>query len=103
MHYKTIALELLNQHPKNHKKPRNHHSLLQTVERFARDLKMSHEAWKERLSVTMLESSSSQIAAEALEIAVMELENSLKAVSLDDSEPPSIDQLMAFIARRQIP
>ena len=49
MQYKTIILELLQQ-TRRYDQLRKDRKLLPTMERYARELKTSHEAWKELLS-----------------------------------------------------
>jgi len=98
MQYKTIVLELLQQKPEIHEQLRKDRKLLTTMEQFARDLKSSHEAWKETLSQERQGSDPSQIASEALEMALKELEDRLSAESLpNDSETLSLDAAMASI------
>jgi hypothetical protein len=81
MQYKTIVLELLQEHPEIHKELQRNRTLLPTLEVYARDLRMSHEVWKERLSGVRPESDPNQIASEALEIALKELEEYLHSKS----------------------
>ena len=50
MQYKTIILELLQQRPEIHEQLRKDRKLLPAMEFYARELKTSHEAWKETLS-----------------------------------------------------
>ena len=68
MQYKTIVLELLQQHPEIHQHLQSRRTLLATMELYARELKTSHKAWKARLSQALPGSNPSQIASEALEI-----------------------------------
>ena len=49
MQYKTIIYELLQQRPQMHEQLRKERKLLTTLELYARELKTSHEAWKEAL------------------------------------------------------
>ena len=98
MQYKTIVLELLQQRPEMHDQLRKDRKLLPTVERYARELKTSHEAWKETLRQERPGSDQTQIASEALEMALKELEDHLPPAShLSDSETLSLDAAMAFI------
>jgi hypothetical protein len=61
-------------------------------------LKASHETWKETLTKAKPDSQPSQIASEALEMAIKELEARLPSVSpLAEGEPLSLDQAMAFV------
>ena len=100
MQYKTIVLEILQQRPQLHDQLRKDRKLLETVNLYARELKTSHEAWKEQLSETRPGSESSQIASEALELALKDLEGRLPSESpQDDHEPLSLDAAMAFIRR----
>jgi hypothetical protein len=95
MHYKTIILELLQQHPEIHNQLRSKRMLLPTLELHARQLKTRHEAWRERLSRARPGSDPSQVASEALEIALKELEDFLGPP--DDSEPLTVEAAIAFI------
>ena len=98
MQYKTIVLELLQQRPEVHEQLRVNRRLLPTVELYARELKTSHEAWKETLSEAKPGSDQSQIASEAMEMALRELEDRLPSGHHPDSnEPLSLDGAMAFI------
>jgi hypothetical protein len=95
MRYKTIVLELLQQHPEIHTQLRSKRMLLPTMEVYASQLKTRHETWMEHLSRTGPGGGPSQVANEALEIALKELENSLG--SPDDSEPIFAEPAIEFI------
>ena len=98
MQYKTIVLELLWERAQLHQQLRQTHRLLPTLETLARELKASHETRKETLAQAKPDSQPSQIASEALEMAIKELEDRLPSVSpLDEGEPLSLDQAMAFV------
>jgi hypothetical protein len=98
MQYKTIVLELLQQRPEMHEQLRKDRKLLPALEFYAKELKTCHEAWKETLSQTKPGSNPSQIASEAMEIALKELEDRLPSAShQDNNEPLSLDAAMAFI------
>lgn len=98
MLYKTIILELLQQRPEMHEQLRKERNLLPTMEIYAKELKESHEAWKEVLSQAKPGSDQSQTASEALEMALKELEDRLPPASpMDDHEALSLDQAMAFV------
>lgn len=104
MHYKTMILELLQQHPETYRQLCKTRTLLPTLEFYARRLKTSHEAWKDCLSQGTLVSTPSQLASEALEFALKELETFLEARFLpDESQPLSLDAAMAFINGRTPP
>lgn len=77
MRYKTMALELLQEHPETYDRLRRGR-LLPALERYARELKSSHEAWKDRLSRAQPGKSEVQVASEALEMALKDLEDSLR-------------------------
>jgi hypothetical protein len=98
MQYKTMILELLQQRPEIHDLLRRERKLLPTMEHYAQELKSSHEAWKERLLALTPGSDPSQIASEALEMALQELQDRLPAGSHpDNNEQLSLDDAMAFI------
>jgi hypothetical protein len=100
MQYKTIILELLQQRPEMHEQLRKERKLLPALELYAKELKTSHEAWKEVLTQAKPESDPSQIASEALEMALKDLEERLPSASPQDtSEALSLDRAMAFIRR----
>jgi hypothetical protein len=98
MQYKTIILELLEQRPEIYDQLRKQRKLLSTVEMYARESKTSHEAWKETRDQARPGSDQSQIAFEALEMALKDLEERLPSASHpNDNEPLSLDAAMAFI------
>jgi len=98
MHYKTIVLALLIQHPEIHDELRRSRKLLSTVELYAKALKRSHQTWKKRLEEAIPSSSENQTASEAFEIALNELMNSSHLdLPADNSNPLSVEGLMAFI------
>jgi hypothetical protein len=98
MQYKTIVLELLQQHPQIHQQLVSRRTLLPNLELYARELKDGHEAWKDRLSRALPGSDPSQTASEALEIALWELENSLQGeYPPDEGDAPTIEGATAFL------
>ena len=62
MQYKTIVLELLKERTELHEQLRLTRRLLPTMETCARELKASHETWKETLAQAKPGSDPSQIA-----------------------------------------
>src|SRR5258708_7698714 len=101
MQYKTIILELLRNRPQMHEQLRQERKLLSTMERYAKELKASHEAWKEMLSQMRPGSSQTQVTSEALEIALKELEDRLPSASPWDTSPTQfLDAAMLFVRRR---
>lgn len=95
MHYKTIVLALLQQRTQLHERLRQERKLLTTLELYARELKRSHQAFKDLLSA-IPGYEPSQISSQAMEMAVAELEDRLPPVSRPDEEDLlSLDLLMA--------
>jgi hypothetical protein len=100
MHYKTIILEMLEQRPRMREELRQSRKLLPTLEFYASELKDSHEDWKDRLLQTKPESDPSQIASQAMELALKDLQDRLLSESNQpESETLSLDQAMAHISR----
>jgi hypothetical protein len=100
MHYKTMVLELLEQRRRLHSRLRKERLLLPAMDAYAVMLKARHEAWKELLAKTRPDSDPAQIASEALELAISELEGCLPPASpRDESEALQLDEVMAFIRR----
>lgn len=84
MQYKTIVLELLRQRPQMYDRLRADRSLLSALEQHAQQLKAGHAHWMELLRRTKPHSDPSQIAGEALELAIKEWEAGLPTASLPD-------------------
>ena len=98
MQYKTIVLELLKERTELHEQLRLTRRLRPVMETCAKELKASHETWKETLAQANPGSDPAQICQEAMEIAIRELEDRLPSVSAqDEMEPLSLDKAMAFI------
>jgi len=97
MQYKTIVHELLQERTELHEQLRLTRRLKPMLDTCARELKASHEAWKERLSQVRPGSDPSQIASEALEMALQELQDRLPSALGDANDPLSLDQAMAHI------
>ena len=98
MQYKTIGLEMLKDRKELHEQLRLTRRLLPTMERCARELKASHEHWKATLAAQQPVSDPAQIASEALELALKELEDRLPSVSNQAGDDPlSLDQAMASV------
>ena len=101
MQYKTIALELMKEQTALHELLRTTRRLLPMLEIFAQQLKDNHEGWKETLSQAKPDSDPSWINSQALELALKELENRLRALSpQDDGELPTLDNAIAFLVGR---
>ena len=100
MQYKTIIHEMLQQRTELHSQLRKDRKLLPAMEIYARELKTSHEGWKEVLTGLRPGSDPSQIVSEALEIALKEMEDRLPTASpSNEQEALSLDGAMAFIRR----
>jgi hypothetical protein len=100
MQYKTIILELLRERTHLHEQLRRERQLLPTLDRYAKELRSSHQAWKELLAPLRPGSDPRQIASEALEIALKELEDRLPSVlPRDGSEAVFLDAAMLFLRR----
>ena len=97
MQYKTIVHELLLARTELHEQLRLTRRLKPTLETCAKELKASHEAWKERLSQARPGSDPSQIASEALEMAVQELVDRLPSGQAGENDELSLDQAMAHV------
>ena len=98
MLYKTITLELLQDHCQMYDQLLYTRRLLPTLERYSDELRTRHLAWKELLEEARPNRDASQIASESLELAIEELVRLLPSESLqDDSEPLSLDGAMAYI------
>jgi hypothetical protein len=106
MQYKTILLELLQQHPTLHQQLCTSGMLLETVNRSATDLKAKHKFWIDQLSRSRPASEASQIASEALELAVQEIQDNLQPPSSGNDEATetfSLDAAMSFLRRHTPP
>jgi hypothetical protein len=104
MMYKTITLELIQEQPELYERLRSSKRLLPAMDAYAIELKASHEEWKNRLSQARPGRDPSQIASEALEMAVQELKERLPSASTPDAaEPLSLDAAMSYIRRHMPP
>ena len=100
MLYKTIVLELLEQNPQIHDQFRRQRLLLPALELYSQNLKTSHEAWQAQLLQRKPASDPKQIASEALELALKDLESHLPSESLPEAdEPLSLEEAMVFLGR----
>jgi hypothetical protein len=101
MQYKTIALEMIQENPELYEHLRRNRRLLTAMDACATELKDSHGTWKEQLSVSRPGRDPSQIASEALELAVQELRDRLSSGSqANETEPLSLDAAINFLRRR---
>ncbi len=98
MQYKTIVLELLEQRPAIYGQLQSQRKLLPALERYAAELKASHEGWREQLSQQRQDAGASQIESVAMELALEELVRSLSSETQEAGEL-SLDGAIAFIRR----
>lgn len=104
MHYKTITLELIQEQPDLYERLRGTKRLLPAMDAYAIELKADHEAWKETILRRRPGSDPSQVAAEALELAIWDLRDRLHSVSSrDEAEPTTIDATTSGPHRRTPP
>ena len=104
MKYKTIVLGLLQDRPHIYDQLLSNRTLLPALERYATELRDSHHAWQDRLLQARPGSDVSQIASEALEIALQELEECLPSASIpNETELFSLEAAMAFISHHTPP
>lgn len=104
MHYKTIALELIQDQPELYEELRSTKMLLTVMDVYAIELKADHEARKEAIARRRPGSDPSQVAAEALELAVQDLRDRLHSASAGDrTVPPPLDEGTGRPRRRTSP
>jgi len=104
MLYKTIIQGLLEQNPLLHERLRRERAMLTAIDHYSMELKRIHETEMDRLFIARPDSEETQIASEAMEIAVLEMEERLLAGSkAEDDSPLSLDAAMAYIRRRMPP
>ena len=97
MQYKSICLELIQERPHLYDQLLKDRNLMPELNRYALALKDRHEFWMEELSKTR-PGSASQIASEAGEVALKELEDSLPPVwPQDEDSPLTLDAAIAYI------
>jgi len=74
MQYMTIVLKLIQGRASLHQQLRRQGQLLAATEQYAMELKMRHQAWMSELYRTRAQSHPAQVRAEALELALAELD-----------------------------
>src|SRR5260221_11021303 len=99
MLYKTMVLELLQQRPEIYDHLCRQRTVLSTLQNYSRELQTRHAAWEEQLSLQN-PGSPTQIASEALEIALKELGNRLSCEPpAEDGDPISLKAPMTYLRR----
>src|SRR5260221_10597790 len=86
MLYKTMTLELIQQRPQMYERLLRQRNLLPTLDHYSLELKSIHDLWKERLAQTKPGSNPTQIASEALEMALRDLADSLPTESSQNDD-----------------
>jgi hypothetical protein len=93
-------MELLQQAPKNYHQLRSKKKLLAAVETYARHLKSRHDAWKTCLSQRKPDSDPSQVASEALEIALKEIDDFFGNAVISAGQRPAFHRGSNGVYRR---
>ena len=84
MNYKTITLGLLQERPELYERLRSSKRLLTAMDVYAGELKVSHEHWKDQLGRSSRECDPRQIASQAMELAIEDLQARLPSASPKD-------------------
>ncbi len=100
MLYKTILLHRIQELPELYDRLLKSRALMATLDRFAVQLQDIHEEWKNRLRMKHPDKSEGQIASEATELALSELETVLHYAPIPSDGPLSLDGAIAFISRQ---
>src|SRR5262245_60671960 len=99
MHFKTIVLELLQDHPTLHERLRESRTLLRALDRSAAHFRARHVFWMSELGRTKTATEPSQLSSSALEIAVQEFRDALPPETPDDPDSLSLDEAMELLSR----
>ncbi len=103
MQYNTIVLELIQQRPLLHDQLTSSNSLLSAVNHYAPLLRDNHLAIIEELREKRPESAEIQLASEAIELALEQLEAILPPEEMkNETETLTLDAAMAYL-RKQTP
>jgi hypothetical protein len=90
--YLTITFELIEANPALHQQLRQKRELLSTLHRLGQELKVSHQAWQLRLRDQRPGDDRRLLQAQALELAVAELQDRLSSSDLgDETATQSLD------------
>ena len=94
--YKTLILEMILANPMLHERLRSQNIMMQTLDRYATELKAEHQGWMKQLREQKPGSDLPSITSEALELAIEEI---LPRLLSEDSQSESdmLDDAMAFI------
>ena len=99
MQYKTICLQMIQDRPEMYNRLLSQRSLLSTLDRLSSELRTSHQTWKGLLAQAKPGGSESQLASEALELALRQLGLSSASPPPTDGEPFPLDDAMAYLRR----
>jgi hypothetical protein len=105
MRYMTIVQELIqDQFPTLHQQLKANRTLLATVEDYASALKARHEHWKNEFRLANPDRNPAQIASDALEMAIEDLQASLPPESSTaEADPLTLSAAIAYIRRHTPP
>lgn len=96
MNYKTITLELLQEHPLLHVRLKQGRQLLAALEACSTDLRTRHQKLVEQLSLARPKDSPAQLSLESYEIAIQELTERLRAAGRT-TDPIPTEHLLDFL------
>ena len=101
MQYKTIMFHMLEQQAQRQGPHQASPMRITTLDHYSGELRASHQAWMTSLSRSRPGSDQAQIASEALELAIQELEERLQAdfPPQQQDEALSLDEAMTFLRR----
>jgi hypothetical protein len=103
MNYKTIVLKLLLERPRACRRLKRDRLLFEAVNRYEARLKADHKAITQDLLQMRPNADPTQIASEALEIALKDLVETLPSASGQaDDDHHSSDRMMAFLRRHTL-
>jgi hypothetical protein len=104
MHYRTISLALIQENPALYEQLRSSKRLLPAMDAYAIELKAIHEAWIAQLNQARPGSDPRQVASEALELAIEELQERLPSGSArSEADPLSLDAAMNYLRKHSQP
>lgn len=96
MHYKTMVLDMLEDRPMLKARLQKERKLLLALESIADALKSHHERWMRQLEQSQPQSHPSQIASEALELALAELADHFPSESKVNDASFSLNEVILF-------
>lgn len=97
MMYKTIVLELIQASPAYYEALRSSKRLLPAIESYANELKTRHHLWADQLRQANPGRDHRQMAAEAMELAIQDLQESLPYASPRDDMELTLDAAISHI------